>query len=506
MGIGDKMMKNALLLILILVCAIACSYLSPSDTRSSEFTYLQLSQLSPSYGSSVTDTTPNFSWEALEEADFYQLQISQTHAALDTADSIICNATSYTISQPLDNNIAYYWRVRGVNQQNEVTMWSPAFYFQIDWGTITELSPVDNARITNTTPEFSWDTVDGVDYYEIQIAGSKAGIEQAVTDKCYTNSYTPITSLTEDVSHFWRVRAIDADDQKGQWSETINVAIVGPVVPMIAIAGGRFTMGRTSGRGESNELPLHEVTLSDFSMAETEVTWSQWDKIYSWAIINGYKFENIGRAGSHGLGDAQTFNEPVTSIDWSDALVWCNAASEYQGLDPVYSYNHSVIKDSTGFNGVELRSVECDWTANGYRLPTEAEWEYAAKGGQNDTDNGEYAGSDYVGVGWYENGHTRPVGTKPANELGLYDMSGNVWEYCWDFYAKYNANSMINPTGPDPNSTTTYYYRVKRGGSCDWDVNYHWSGGDCRVSCRGTITANPKNTQSNYIGFRPVLR
>jgi formylglycine-generating enzyme required for sulfatase activity len=137
----------------------------------------------------------------------------------------------------------------------------------------------------------------------------------------------------------------------------------------------------------------------------------------------------------------------------------------------------------------------CDFNASGYRLPTEAEWEYAAKGGNKNYLSYEYSGGNSVDrVAWYSGnsgGHTHPVGTKQANDLGLYDMSGNVWEWCWDWYGSYSGGSQSNPAGPASSGA----YRVLRGGSWGNDAGY------VRSADRSNFT--PSNRYNN-LGFRLV--
>ena len=203
------------------------------------------------------------------------------------------------------------------------------------------------------------------------------------------------------------------------------------------VKGGTFTMGYDD--GESDEIPLHKVTISDFYLGKHEVTQGLYQSI-------------VGMNPSLFKGDP---NLPVDHVSWYDALAFCNKLSEKEGLSKVYAIDGTV--------------VTADWKAKGYRLPTEAEWEYAAKGGQKGLARTmKFAGSNYADdVAWYidiSSGKsgvtTHPVGTKAANELGLYDMSGNVEEWCWDIYGKYPSGSQVDPVGPSSGR-----FRVYRGGS-----------------------------------------
>jgi len=158
----------------------------------------------------------------------------------------------------------------------------------------------------------------------------------------------------------------------------------------------------------------------------------------------------MGTNPSHFKGDTL----PVDSVSWYDAVEYCNRRSQLEGLTPAYT--------------IEGKNVTWDKAANGYRLPTEAEWEYAARGGSL-SKGYEYAGSNNPDeVAWYGNNSgssTHPVGTKAPNELGLYDMSGNVWEWCWDSWT--DAVQADPPPGASSGS-----FRVLRGGSWDCHARY----------------------------------
>ena len=199
---------------------------------------------------------------------------------------------------------------------------------------------------------------------------------------------------------------------------------------------------------------------------------------------------------------------PVDFVNWYDAIVYCNLLSIKEGLTPCYTIkgftapaDWGTSPTSTGAEDYDdWKSVTCDFNANGYRLPTEAEWEYAARGGKAGITDGsweyEYSGSNTADdVAWYEDNSdskTHEVGKKQSNSLGLYDMSGNVWEWCWDWYGSSSGypSGTEDPAGPDTGS-----YRVIRGGS--WN-NYASS---CAVSLRRNY--NPYS-RINLYGFRLV--
>jgi sulfatase modifying factor 1 len=221
-----------------------------------------------------------------------------------------------------------------------------------------------------------------------------------------------------------------------------------PLVPeMVLVEAGSFQMGSTN--GDADEQPVHTVHITQpFYISKYAVTFEEYDLFCDDTV-------GIPRPKDRGWGRGA---HPLSGVNWYDAVKYCNWLSEKEGLTPCYN--------------VKGKLTECDFSANGYRLPTEAEWEYAARGGQK-SQGYEYVGGDNVDdVGWYEGnsgGQTHPVGQKQPNELGLYDMSGNMWEWCWDWYGQdyYASSPVSDPTGP---STGTGVYiadadRARRGGS-----------------------------------------
>jgi len=217
---------------------------------------------------------------------------------------------------------------------------------------------------------------------------------------------------------------------------------------MILVRGGTFAMGCTSEQGSDcieNEKPAHQVSVSDFYIGKYEVTQAQWKAVMGNDSANFQKGDNY----------------PVEWVRWDD-IVGANGASmvingiRYYADGFIYKLNQSTGKQ--------------------YRLPTEAEWEFAARGGNN-SKGSKYSGSNTVeNVAWYKensSSSTHPVGTKLPNELGIYNMSGNVWEWCSDWFGDYNNNTQTNPIGP-----SSGFLRVARGGSWGSSV------GEVRVSFR----------------------
>jgi len=252
---------------------------------------------------------------------------------------------------------------------------------------------------------------------------------------------------------------------------------------LVYIPGGTFTMGRTSGDGGSDELPTHSVTLNSFYIGKYEVTQAEYSQ---------YMQPGSSWTSGNGLGG----NYPAYFVSWYEILKYCNLRSMAEGLTPVYTISGSTNPANWGAiptsNNATWNAAICNWSANGYRLPTEAEWEYAARGATN-TPDCLYSGSDDINaVAWYSGNNTpnrsKPVGSKAPNGLGIYDMSGNLWEWCWDWHGNYSSNTQTNPTGPASGS-----YRVLRGGG--WNI----SAGRCRVAVRDG--SRPYGS-GGFVGFR----
>ena len=266
----------------------------------------------------------------------------------------------------------------------------------------------------------------------------------------------------------------------------VNLGSSSTPTDLINVAGGTFQMGSN----DANDLasPPHSVTLTAFYIDKTEITYEKWTDVRNWGLTHGYTDLLAGRNGFTG-----TTNHPVSEVSWYDILKWCNARAEKDGLTPVY-YTSNILSTVYRTGQLDLASDAVKWTANGYRLPTEAEWEFAARGGTK-SQGYTYSGSNTIDtVAWHRgnsSGNTHPVGMKLANELGLSDMNGNVQEWCWDWYGAYGASSQTDSTGPSSGSS-----RVLRGGSFD-TVDY-----GVRVAYRGSHDG--PSIRANFNGFRCV--
>jgi formylglycine-generating enzyme required for sulfatase activity len=299
------------------------------------------------------------------------------------------------------------------------------------------------------------------------------------------------------------------------------------IMGMVSIPAGTFQMGDSIGDGGSNQRPVHTVTLDSFAMGKYEITNGQYCIFLNSAypsqlkVVNGIVYASGDTANSFPYCDTSSYNsnsqiafsnntfsvrtkgaremsnDPMVRVSWYGSVAYCNWRSQQEGREQCYN----------------LSTWTCDFTKKGYRLATEAEWEYAARGGLSGKrfpwgDTITHSQANYLSDNSYSydisltRGHhpawndgilpyTSPVGSFPANGYGLYDMAGNAWEWCNDRYGGYSAGSQSNPIGP-----TTGSSRVLRGGLWSFNAAY------CAVTYRASHT--PFNRYSD-VGFRLVL-
>ena len=325
------------------------------------------------------------------------------------------------------------------------------------------------------------------DFHFFRIMGSTSTVITAL------GADGTITWTNADVGVVCKVETVLSVDPGAQWeryteiiatSQVSRLRIFDPNPPagMVFIPAGSFVMGNATNmlpnEDSSEELPQHTVSVSAFYMDQYEVTKALWDEVRAWATNQGFAMTTGGgKAGNH----------PVHSVNWFDMVKWCNARSQRDGLTPVY-YTDAGLTTVCKTGEIEPFA---NWAANGYRLPTEAEWEKAARGGAADmrfpwtdyTNKISWAKANYYGYSsrfsydldggsgafhptFATNGqpYTSPVGYFAPNGYGLYDMAGNAFEWCWDWYgASYYSNSPpADPRGPYSGDFGT---RVLRGGS-----------------------------------------
>jgi formylglycine-generating enzyme required for sulfatase activity len=300
-------------------------------------------------------------------------------------------------------------------------------------------------------------------------------------------------------------------DWSGHYSANVRFRVTADdaVSPsgMALIPAGSFTMGNCMDPNEGwyDELPLHTVYVSAFYMDKYDVTKALWDSVYHWATNHAYGFDYAG--------SGKAANHPVQTIDWYDMVKWCNARSEMEGRTPAY-YTSAAQTTVYRTGDVDVDNSSVNWNG-GYRLPTEAEWEKAARGGASGwrfpwgstiswsqanyvADPLRYAYDVNSTSGYpptFNDGvypYTSPAGYFAANGYGLYDMAGNVWQWCWDWYGSYSSGSQTNPRGPTSGSD-----RVDRGGGWGNDAF------GCRAAERGSGIG--PSYGGIYVGFRSVL-
>jgi formylglycine-generating enzyme required for sulfatase activity len=259
--------------------------------------------------------------------------------------------------------------------------------------------------------------------------------------------------------------AVAANNSEDSTDFCADASIFDGNIQMVYVLGGTFEMGSDE---FDFEQPIHTVTVDSFWISKYEITQTEWQSVMNYNP-------------SYFVGE----NLPVESISWYEVIVFCNFLSIRENLTPVYSKNGNIdpstwgnIPSTEDVETVDWINIEVDWNASGYRLPTEAEWEFAAKGGVKSL-GFRYSGSNEINdVVWYtENSDhkTQPIGNKKPNELGIYDMGGNVMEWCWDVYSEYSTEHLINPNGQsalgavrfftDIDLKSTTLYVVLRGGS-----------------------------------------
>jgi hypothetical protein len=328
---------------------------------------------------------------------------------------------------------------------------------------------------------------------------------QSTTDMSNTNGWVTLTNITLGSSSLiWTDIGTDtslSSNPRKFYRVRASIPSLGAVSGMALIPAGSFRMGDTLDRWMQNAAPV-TANVSAFYMDTNTVSYGQWTKVYAWATNNGYAFDNAG--------SGKATDHPVQGINWYDSVKWCNARSEMEGRAPAYYTNAGL---TTVYRSGKLLSPSVNWSV-GYRLPTEAEWEKAARGGLNqnrfpwgNTISESLANFWNIFSEAYQTGaigynatyatdnqpYTSPVGSFAPNGYGLFDMAGNVGQWCWDWYGVPYAG------GTDPRGVpgaASGSVRISRGGGwCD-------SAAVCRVANRSSY---PPDYANNFTGFRSVL-
>jgi len=411
----------------------------------------------------VSTTSPTYTWNAVASATWYLLyvndsktqgKINQWYKAADAGCGTGTGACSASPNASLASGECQWW----IQTYNDYSYgpWSDAMSFTVSVGgppaKPTLISPF--GTITTTMPAYTWNAVATATGYSLFASDSKTQgkINQSLkasdagcssgTGSC---SYKPSTALAIGACQWW-IQAFN-DYGGGPWSDSMNFTVtgggIGPYnIEFVTVAAGEFQMGSTN--GYSFEQPVHRVIISkSFQLGKYEITQGQWKAV-------------MGSNPSYFKGDD---NLPVEQVSWDDAQAFM---AKLNALNDGYRY----------------------------RLPTEAEWEYACRAGTT----GDYGGTGNLDeMGWYNNNSgskTHVVGTKKANTWGLYDMHGNVWEWVQDWYSSdyYSSSPLTDPPGPTSGSG-----RVGRGGG--WGVG----AGGCRSAVRNA--GWPGGTY-DFLGFR----
>ncbi len=297
----------------------------------------------------------------------------------------------------------------------------------------------------------------------------EATFPMMTTSKCRIRGKGKLSELSPGMTVYrFSKDAVIKNEPEGKSGEIKTIGNI----EMVKIPGGTFQMGSDE---SYDERPLHKVTLDGFLIGKYEVTQKQYEEIMG---VNPSNFAVTG---------PDLASMPVEQVRWEDAVEFCNKLSEKNGLKPYYKY---VIEKGFFSDNITVTILG----GNGFRLPTEAEWEYACRGGSST----KYYWGDKMDGGfcWYSDnsgGQTNPVGRKKPNAFGLYDMSGNVWEWCTDWY---DENYYQNSTSKNPDGALKGSDRSLRGGS--WNN----SGFGHRSACRGWLYPGANAGDG---GFRVVI-
>ena len=470
---------------------VTASYVNGTSPRSNAVNTTTV----PGIPTGVNATAESFnvitiSWNAVTGATGYR--IYRSASAAGTFTEIGTSGTTSFTNSGLTASTTYYYRVaahnsRGTGEQSSdvntttlsvitINTHPAAFTGMIAGKTNGSLSI--SATVTgNETLSYQW--------YSNTTNSNSGGT--AISGATNVSFNIPTTLVNGTYYYFVEVMATGGAVSRRSNVARINVFVYitsSSGIEMVWIPAGTYTRGSpTNEPGRWNDETQHQVTLTNgFYMGKYEVTQELYEAVTG---TNPSSFSSNPAAG-----EIQG-KRPVETVTWFDAIEFCNRLSQREGLTPVYTITNR--SPATGYPIISA-TVTPNWNANGYRLPTEAQWEYACRAGSTTAWHFGDTQSELVNYAWYSansNSRTHQVGLKLPNAFGLYDMHGNVWELCWDWYGSYTSTTQTNPTGAAAGDN-----RVLRGGS--WLINAQGT----RSALRGG--SNPYSGGYDDRGFRLV--
>jgi formylglycine-generating enzyme required for sulfatase activity len=453
------------------------------------------------------------SWAEVSGADSYEV-FCGTEPGAGASPAQTVNIPAAVISG-LENGTLYHVRLRAKNSAG-TSGFSPTVT-----GTPAVQMPSPSLVRGDNALSVGWAAEEGVNYevwYGTSDAREDAGQWNGTINRSGVTAGTSITGLGNGTTYYVWIKTGDVFGEKTTGTPEAPVAVSGdfayvPGGTVTGSSGYALTVTVPNNPAYSNPgsssvrkgvfVEGRGVTIPSFAMAAYETTQNLWYTVQNWAHEPGYQFQIKKTSAPSSANE----NKPVTGISWRDAIVWCNAYSEMEGKDPVYTYQGVVLRDSRNTNAAACDEAAMDKTRDGYRLPTEAEREFAARGG----DPGQadwmymYAGSNHADdVAWYHGtaSAVQEVGKKTANRLGLYDLSGNVQEWCWDW-----MNYAVDVTADTPADGVGHNFMA--GGSNAGSQKAFNGGGvgsNPTMSCVAYRWGYTSNYTNNYVGFRVVRK
>jgi formylglycine-generating enzyme required for sulfatase activity len=455
------------------------------------------------------------SWAAVPGAGSYEVFYG-TEPGAGASPAQTVNVPAASISG-LENGTTYYVRLRAKNSIG-VSGFSP----QAE-GTPLVQTPSPSVVQGNNELSVGWAAEEGVDYEVWYGTSSNSGDAAQSANGITRSGVTAGTTITGlgngTVYYVWIKTGDNGFGEKTAGTPEAPAPVSGDFVyvPGGTVTGSSdyaFTVTVPNDSAYNNPgstsiqrgvfVEDRRVTLDSFVMAKYETAQKLWYDVQDWALDNGYQFQNK-KAKAPAEDDE---NKPVTGISWRDAIVWCNAYSEKDSKQPVYTYNGDALKDSRNANAAACDGAVMNKDKTGYRLPTEVEREFAARGGDPSQAGWmyTYAGSNNAGdVAWHHGNSaytTQEAGKKIANPLGLYDLSGNAQEGCWDW-----MNWAVDVTADTPPAGGVHN-EIVGGRHAGNQKAFHGGGVGSNItySCVAYRWGYSPDYTNTYVGFRVVRK